>query len=1021
MLLFLFSWLGSRAQTVLWISGSGCVNQTQEFVYAGPGTVSSWSISGSYTGATQTTNYLSVKWTNPGTVSVTCNYINSSGGYASTSPYSLTINSTTSPSVSISASSTSICSGSPVTFTAAAANAGTPSYAWYLGGSQVSGAASVSWNTSGLSNGQQVYCKITSSNNCASPSSATSNTITETVNPVTTMTVSVAQSGTACAGQNATFQVTTNPTPANITYQWYKNGSPVTGISGPPPYVYSASGVNNGDQIYCKVSTTTACYTTPINSNTVSAVVSSSTAFSVGVGPNGIYWCQGQNVTFTATANGPATGYIWYSSGSQVASGSSTYTVAASSVAQLQGISCYAQSSGGACITGSSATGYATSIPFTVNPVVTPSVSIIASPAGTVCSGNTATFTATPVNGGSTPSYQWYLNSTAVGTNSATYANASLTNGQQVHCVMTSTAACPTPTTATSNTLTETVNPFTTMTATVIQNGTGCSGGTSTFEVNTTPSTPANISYQWYKNGSPVTGISGPPPYVYSATGINNGDQIYCVVSTTTACYATPITSNTVTATVTPSQPFTVSLGTDGIYWCQGQTVTLTVNTSAPATGYIWYANGSEVASGVTTLNVTASSAAQLEGYSVYAQVNGGTCVTGSSATGYATNIPFTVNPVVTPSVSLSANPSGIACSGSTVTITATPVNGGSSPGYQWYLDGNSVSGVSGNTYSSTSFATGDQVYCVLTSSAACPSVSTATSPTLTETVNPYVNNLAVSIAEVDQPCAGVSSASYLATVKPSQPGDAVFTWYDNGVQATNTAGVPAGLFVSNTLNPGDPIYCTMTTQTACWTPNSATSNTVATVFQTKQPFNVGIGPIGQGVEICPGHSVTLVCQTTAPALAGSYAWTVGNQPVTNNNTSTLTVVAESVAQMSNISVSVQAVQGGCLSNFSGTATTAPLPWFVTPYSIPSVSISEASVLVNGQPQVVFTASEVNGGSEPSYAWTLNGAAVGNGTTTYNAGALPHGTSNQVLLTMTASPEVCASPVTVCQNINFIW
>ncbi|MCX6223244.1 MAG: DUF2341 domain-containing protein, partial [Bacteroidia bacterium] len=100
----------------------------------------------------------------------------------------------------------------------------------------------------------------------------------------------------------------------------------------------------------------------------------------------------------------------------------------------------------------------------TVIPVVIPSVSIGASPGSTICAGTSVTFTATPTNGGSTPSYQWKLNGGDVGTNSATYINAALVNSDQVSCVMTSNAPCASPTTATSNTITMVVNPLPTIT-----------------------------------------------------------------------------------------------------------------------------------------------------------------------------------------------------------------------------------------------------------------------------------------------------------------------------------------------------------------------------------------------------------------------------------------------------------------------------------------------------------------------------------------------------------------------------
>ena len=92
-------------------------------------------------------------------------------------------------------------------------------------------------------------------------------------------------------------------------------------------------------------------------------------------------------------------------------------------------------------------------VQITACPVVVPSVSIAAS-SNSICSGTSVTFTATPTNGGAGPSYQWKLNGTNVGTNSTTYTNSGLTNGDIVSCVMTSNAACASPTTATSNSVT---------------------------------------------------------------------------------------------------------------------------------------------------------------------------------------------------------------------------------------------------------------------------------------------------------------------------------------------------------------------------------------------------------------------------------------------------------------------------------------------------------------------------------------------------------------------------------------
>lgn len=74
------------------------------------------------------------------------------------------------PSVSITASSTSICSGGPVTFTATAANGGsTPTYQWMINGTNVAGQTASTFTTSTLANGDKISVIMTSNDPCASP------------------------------------------------------------------------------------------------------------------------------------------------------------------------------------------------------------------------------------------------------------------------------------------------------------------------------------------------------------------------------------------------------------------------------------------------------------------------------------------------------------------------------------------------------------------------------------------------------------------------------------------------------------------------------------------------------------------------------------------------------------------------------------------------------------------------------------------------------------------------------------
>ena len=69
------------------------------------------------------------------------------------------------------------------------------------------------------------------------------------------------------------------------------------------------------------------------------------------------------------------------------------------------------------------------------------SVSITVNPPA-VCAGGTQTFTAVPVNGGTSPVYRWELNGFNVGTNSNVYGPVALNDGDQMQCFVTSDDPC---------------------------------------------------------------------------------------------------------------------------------------------------------------------------------------------------------------------------------------------------------------------------------------------------------------------------------------------------------------------------------------------------------------------------------------------------------------------------------------------------------------------------------------------------------------------------------------------------
>ena len=325
-------------------------------------------------------------------------------------------------------------------------------------------------------NGNKYRANITST----SSSNLTCNTTpgaTLTVNPNLPASVSIAAvpSGAICAGTSVTFTAT--PTNGGTpSYQWKKNNVDV----GTNSATYTASDLVNGDQIkVVMTSTASPCLTgSPATSNTITMVVNPilNASVTIAADPSGPI-CAGSSVTFTATpTHGGTPSYQWKKNNVNVGTNSATYT--ASDLANGDQIKVVMTSTASPCLAGSPAT--SNTITMVVNPNLPASVSIGAVPAGAICANTSVTFTATPTNGGSSPSYQWKKNNADVGTNSATYTASDLVNGDQIKVVMTSNASpCLTGSPATSNVITMTVNPNPTVNAGGALTGI-CQGGTTT-------------------------------------------------------------------------------------------------------------------------------------------------------------------------------------------------------------------------------------------------------------------------------------------------------------------------------------------------------------------------------------------------------------------------------------------------------------------------------------------------------------------------------------------------------------
>lgn len=162
----------------------------------------------------------------------------------------------------------------------------------------------------------------------------------------------------------------------------------------------------------------------------------------------------------------------------------------------------------------------ATSSPFVVHvtPDLTAGVSITASELS-VCDDTEVTFTATPENGGSDPSFQWKVNGVNAGGNSATFTYVPL-NGDLLQVVMTSNHPCAVQPVATSNTIEiEVLPPFLEVFANPVNGGTV--SGTGNYAVGTQAILVATPAPGWeFLNWKGVTGavLSTDPVYEHTVT-----------------------------------------------------------------------------------------------------------------------------------------------------------------------------------------------------------------------------------------------------------------------------------------------------------------------------------------------------------------------------------------------------------------------------------------------------------------------------------------------------------------------
>lgn len=322
-------------------------------------------------------------------------------------------------------------------------------------------------------------------------------------------------------------------------------------------------------------------------------------------------------------------------------------------------------------------------------------------------------------------------------------------------------------------------------------------------------------TYQWYKDGSPVTGFGN----TYTATAAGSytvSEENYC--GTSSVSNAAIVTVKTI-----PTKP---SITAPPMPLCDGASGTLTAVGDATNT-FTWYRNGNPT--GQTGISISVSTAGN------YTVIESNTC--GSSPTSDAVVV-TTLNKPAAPTVT----PTGplLLCDGQTATLTANGTGGT----YTW------STGASGGTLvvsASGNYSVTESNACGASPSSNVVNVTTGISPTQPST--PSVTPLGPILL-----CDGAS------TTLTASGGNGSYVWSNGATTSSINVSAAGNYFV---YSPG--------TSNACGTaPNSANSNVVVVTTLVK-PLAPSVTPAGP-ILLCNGNTATL----TANGTGGNYNWNTG-------------------------------------------------------------------------------------------------------------------------------------------------
>jgi subtilisin-like proprotein convertase family protein len=647
----------------------------------------------------------------------------------------------------------------------------------------------------------------------------------------------------------------------------------------------SADNDNNPSDNYASVTTTitSGCIPPSISSN-----------------PAGLTNCPGTPATFSVGASGTTLHYQWRKDGTNISGATgSSYAIASASAANVGSYNVVVTNLCGSVT--SSAAPLALQTLTTADPLVSQ----------TNCPGATVSFSTT-AHGTGPFTYQWSKGGAPL---SSQTDNSLILTGITAASAGTYAVQVTGSCNSVTNSASLTVNTLTTADALVSQ--TNCAGATVTFSTAAQGTGP--FTYQWAKNGAP---LSGKTDASLTLPGVTTTDTANYSVRVTGTCNSVTNSASLTVNTLTTADALVSQTN------CAGTTVTF--STAAQGTGpftYQWAKNGAPLP-GKTDASLTLPGVTTTDTANYSVRVTG-TC---NSVTNSAS---LTVNTLTTADALVPQTN----CAGATVSFS-TAAHGTGPFTYQWSKDGALLPGKTDASLTLPSVTTADTANYSVRVTGTCNSVTNSASLT--------VNTLTTADALVSQTnCAGTT-----VTFSTAAHGTGPFTyqWSKDGAPLpgkTDASLTLPGVTTTDTAN-----YSVRVTGTCNSVTNSAslTVNTLTTADALVSQTN------------CAGATVTF---STAAHGTGpfTYQWSKDGVPLPDRTDSSLTLAGIGAASDGTYSVRVT---GACNSVTNSAKLTVNL-----------LTTADALVSQTACPGDAVTFSAVAQGTGPfSYQWRKDGKVV---------------------------------------------